>query len=77
MSRTCKRCETINYGIWGYFALFGWSLLVGTMGYVLSTLFYSSGIVIMGLVFGVIFWLPAYFISIHERKEIRNNAEKK
>ena len=77
MNRKCKKCGRIDYDIWGYFALLGWSLLVGTMGYVISTVFYSPSIVVMGMVFGVIFWLPAYFISLHERKEIRNNAEKK
>ena len=67
--RTCKKCGRIDYGIWGYFGLFGYSLIVGVLAYIISQIYYSPGIVIVALVFGVIFWLPMWFISIHEEKE--------
>lgn len=69
MNRKCKRCGRIDFDIWGYIGLIGYSLVVGAFGYALSDAFFSYSIVLITIVFGVILWLPMWFISIHERKE--------
>ena len=69
MNRKCKRCGRIDFGIWGYVGVIGFSLLVGALGYAIGGSFYDNSLVIVALVFGVILWLPMWFISIHEEKE--------
>lgn len=69
MSRTCKRCGDIDYGIWGTIGLIGYSLIVGGLGYAFSSVFYFRSIVIIAVVFGIILYLPMAFISYHELKE--------
>jgi len=74
--RTCKRCGSVEFGIWGYIGVIGYSLLMGLIGYAFSQLFYSERIVIVGVVFAVIFMLPMWMISYHEnKKELENNAK--
>ena len=74
--RTCKKCGSIDYDIWGTIGLIGYSLIVGALGYAISVSgFFSPRMIIIAVVFGVIFWLPMWFISIHERKEISNNEK--
>lgn len=72
MSRTCKKCGTIEYDIWGYVGMLGYSLLIGALGYSLSLLIYYPRLVVVAVIFGVIFMLPMYFISIHEQRASRN-----
>ncbi|GAH54919.1 unnamed protein product [marine sediment metagenome] len=77
--RKCKRCGRIEYGIWGRIGLVGYSLIIGAFAYAIASSFYFNfrSLVIVALVFGVILWLPMWFISIHEEREEKNNAEKK
>lgn len=72
MSRKCKRCGQIDTGIWNTIGLIGYSLMIGAMGYALAGMFYFNPFVIMGVVFGVILFLPLTFISYHEQKEFEN-----
>ena len=65
--RTCEKCGSIEFGIWGYIGLIGYSLLMGLMGYALSQLFYSGRIALVVCVFAVIFMLPMWVISYREK----------
>lgn len=67
--RKCKRCGTIDFGIWGYIGLLGWSLSVAACGYALALVFANWNLPFVLIVFGLCLWLPMYFISIQERKE--------
>ena len=69
MSRICKRCERIDFGIWGTIGLIGYSLIVAALGYAFAIFEYNKALPIVVMVFGVCLWLPMYFISYHERKE--------
>jgi len=72
MNRKCEKCGSVEYGIWGYFGLIGWSLIVCALGYSISWNFHSYNIPLVLVIFGIIFFLPAWFISLHEeRKEKR------
>ena len=70
MSRTCKRCGEIDTGIWNTIGLIGYSLMVGALGYALASVFYFKSLVIVGVVFGIIVFLPVTFIVHHEQKEL-------
>ena len=72
-SRICKKCGTIEFRIWGTIGLFGWSILIGALGYIISQIYYKPNIVIVAFVFGVILILPMFFISFHEEREKRKN----
>ncbi|GAH68564.1 unnamed protein product [marine sediment metagenome] len=74
--RTCKKCGTIDFDIWGNVALIGYSLIVVGLGYVLGDMYFSYAIPLVAVVFGIILWLPVFFINFHEEKEKRKNAEK-
>ena len=72
-SRTCKKCGTIDFDIWGNVALLGFSLIIGALGYIVGNMYFSSAIPLVAVVFGIILWLPAWFISFHEEREKRKN----
>ena len=72
--RKCKRCESIEYGIWGTIGLLGYSMIIAAVGYTISYSFYVLSFPIVLVVFGTILWLPMVFISHHERKELEENA---
>lgn len=73
MNRKCKRCGEIDTGIWNTIALIGYSLMVGALGYALASIFYFQSIVIMGVVFGMILFLPLTFIHYHEERKAKEN----
>ena len=68
--RKCKRCETIDYGIWGTIGLLGYSMIIAAVGYTISYSFYVLSFPVVLVVFGLILLLPMIFISHHEQKEL-------
>jgi len=74
MSRKCRRCGTIEYGIWGPIALLGYSMLICALGYILSDIYFSESIPVLMVVFGIILWSPMFFISYHENKENKKES---
>ena len=68
--RTCKKCGSVEYGIWGNVGLIGWSLFIGACGLMLSVIFPIEPFVIMGVVFGIICLMPMWMISFHEQREL-------
>jgi len=71
MSRTCKKCGSVDYDIWGYIGLIGYSLLFGAMGYSIALVINNPILIIIGAVLGIILMVPMWFISFHEEKEIK------
>ena len=69
--RKCKRCEAIDFGIWGYIGVLGFSMIIFAMGYVVSYIFNVLSLPVVLSVFGMILYLPLVFISYHERKETK------
>jgi len=69
MSRKCRRCGEIDFGIWGPIALLGYSMLIYALGYILSDIYFSESILVLMVVFGIILWSPMFFINYHENKE--------
>ena len=67
--RKCKRCERIDFGIWGPFGLLGYSMVIGAFAYAFSLVYFVEWLPLILIIFGIIFWLPMFFISIHEEKE--------
>ena len=71
MTRTCKRCGSINFDIWGSIGLIGFSLIVGSMGYALALFGFRPNIILLGVVFGTCLMGPMRMISFHEQREQR------
>ena len=69
MNRTCKKCGSIDFDIWGTVGLLGFVFFVSALGYSLSWIFDTAAIVVVGFVFGTILMLPMWFISFHEQRE--------
>lgn len=69
MNRTCKKCGSIDFDIWGTVGLLGFVFFVSALGYSLSWIFDTEAIVVVGVVFGIILMLPMWFISFHEHRE--------
>lgn len=77
--RTCKRCGSIDFGIWGYIGLIGYSLIMGSMGYALCWFLIVTGIwyvnlIIVGILFGLVFLAPMSIISFVEQRENQKNG---
>ena len=74
MSRKCETCGSIDFGKWGYLGLIGYSLIVGMLGYVLSTIIYYvlSGFFVENtlviVLFGIILLVPLYYIAFKEER---------
>ena len=68
MNRTCEKCGTIDYGIYGYLGLLGYSLFIVSMAFALSQLFYSPMLTLVVVTLGVILWIPMFIISIREER---------
>lgn len=71
--RTCKKCGHIDYDIWGYVGLIGFSLLIGSLGYCLGFILKEPRLAVVSVVFGIIFMIPMWMISFHEEKEQKKN----
>jgi len=67
--RKCKRCNDIDYGIWGIVGLIGWSLVFMASGYVLAGIYYFAPLSVIAVMFGLILLIPMYFINYHETSE--------
>lgn len=75
MSRTCKKCGTIDYDIWGTIGLIGFSLMVASLGYALAFVLMAPRFSIVLLAFGTCLYLPLYFISLHEKRDQKRQEE--
>jgi len=77
--RMCEKCGAIEYGIWGYLALIGYSLMFATIGFAFASVFPYSAIAVLWLLAGMILFMPLYFISFKEtrlkkKKELKNES---
>jgi len=66
----CETCGEISFGKWGIMAVIGFSIIAGSMGYVLSRLYYDQRILAPLIIIAVVLYLPVMYIqSIEGRKQ--------
>ena len=74
MSRKCRRCGEIDFGIWGTIGLIGWSMVFWALGYVMFDILHFPPLSVIAVMFGLILMLPMFFISYHENKENKKES---
>lgn len=67
--RTCEKCGTIDYGIFGPLGLFGFSLMVASLGYSLAILLEIVELPVYMIFVGLIFYMPLCIIHNREKRK--------